>query len=238
MPRPNIANTQAEHLADRQERSIAVDWLVEVQTRGRLRTATIFLAVSLIDGYLALKEVKRDSLQLLVVAALFAAAKFEEIQPLQLRDLVTLTQQTCSKQDIRAMEAKLLTTVEFRLCRPTAAHFADRYLQTHGCEEVQGAVVAYLLQLALMDFGMLRYTPSEQVTAAAMISSRLSGDQAMQANFTRAGAPNREQRVLRCAMNLCRLVQAAKKSPWQAVRRKFMRSRNPGVSACISELEE
>eukprot|EP00439_Symbiodinium_sp_Y106_P022937 s1422_g2.t2 len=187
-----------------------------MQRAPRCSTATLFLSVSLVDGYLALKEVKRDSLQLLVVAALFAAAKFVE-----------LTQQTCSKQDILTMEAKLLTAVEFRLCRPTAAHFADRYLQKHACEEVQGAVLAYLLQLALMEFSMLRYTPSEQVAAAALVSSRITGDQALQPCITRAAAPKREQRVVKCAVTLCRLLQAAPQSPWQAVRRKFIRSRNP-----------
>lgn len=220
-----------------EERGIAVDWLVEVQTKWRLSTATLFLSVSLVDGYLALKEVKRDSLQLLVVAALFAAAKFEEIEPPELRRFVELTQQTCSKQDILTMEAKLLTAVEFRLCRPTAAHFADRYLQKHACEEVQGAVLAYLLQLALMEFSMLRYTPSEQVAAAALVSSRITGDQALQPCITRAAAPKREQRVVKCAVTLCRLLQAAPQSPWQAVRRKFIRSRNPEVAAAIRELE-
>ncbi|OLQ12586.1 Histone-lysine N-methyltransferase ASHR1 [Symbiodinium microadriaticum] len=105
-------------------------------------------------------EVKRDSLQLLVVAALFAAAKFE-VSP--------------------SREAKLLTAVEFRLCRPTAAHFADRYLQKHACEEEE--VQSSSIQ------GMKRYTPSEQVAAAALVSSR-------------AAAPKREQRVVKCAGEL------------------------------------
>mmetsp|Transcript_72446 Transcript_72446/g.169679 ORF Transcript_72446/g.169679 Transcript_72446/m.169679 type:complete len:334 (-) Transcript_72446:44-1045(-) len=213
-----------------EERAIAVDWLVEVQTRFDFRTETLFLAVSLVDSFLALKEVARDALQLLVVAALFVAAKFEEIEPPELRDIVDLTQEACSKQRILAVEARLLTAVEFSLCRPTAAHFLDQYQQTCRCDEKQRHLLEYLLQLSLVEFHMLQYAPSEQVAAAALLCGRLMSWPGAWKS-AREETAERRQRIAKCAEEMCRLLEGAPRAPTQAARQRFLRYTNSAATA-------
>lgn len=55
-------------------RAILVDWLVEVVEEYRLKTETLYLAVSYIDRFLSYMSVVRAKLQLVGTAAMFIAS--------------------------------------------------------------------------------------------------------------------------------------------------------------------
>ncbi|CAE8582845.1 unnamed protein product [Polarella glacialis] len=209
LPRPDYMKDQPELCEE--ERSIAIDWLVEVQGKYKLRTETLFLAVGLFDRFLSTKKVRRDDLQLIVVCASFIAAKFEEIDPPEVRDFVHMTQQACSKQSIVAMEVKMLTALEFCLCRPTAAHFLERYHRANGCSEVQRFILQYALELALLDLKMAKYSPSQQVAAALIISTGLAQELPVWpsgiTDETRCESMCGPSPVVDCAREMCRLIQ-------------------------------
>eukprot|EP00442_Polarella_glacialis_P027377 CAMPEP_0115120426 /NCGR_PEP_ID=MMETSP0227-20121206/45678_1 /TAXON_ID=89957 /ORGANISM="Polarella glacialis, Strain CCMP 1383" /LENGTH=410 /DNA_ID=CAMNT_0002522081 /DNA_START=47 /DNA_END=1279 /DNA_ORIENTATION=- len=235
LPRPDYMKDQPELCEE--ERSIAIDWLVEVQGKYKLRTETLFLAVGLFDRFLSTKKVRRDDLQLIVVCASFIAAKFEEIDPPEVRDFVHMTQQACSKQSIVAMEVKMLTALEFCLCRPTAAHFLERYHRANGCSEVQRFILQYALELALLDLKMAKYSPSQQVAAALIISTGLAQELPVWpsgiTDETRCESMCGPSPVVDCAREMCRLIQAAERSPYQAVRKKFLRPEYHSVAALL-----
>ena len=58
-------------------RAILVDWLVEVQENFELNHETLYLAVKMVDLYLARKVIMREKLQLLGATCLFIACKFD-----------------------------------------------------------------------------------------------------------------------------------------------------------------
>lgn len=219
---------------EHRERATAVDWMIEVQVIYGLRTETLFLAVSLLDSFLKLNEVNQVQLQLAVVCSLFVAAKFEEIEPPNVKDFVNMTNEVCNKQDILAMEATLLTSLEFSLCRPTAVHFLERGRspQRLFSRKKHSFLTQYLLELALVDSQMLRFPPSLQVAAATMISSRLLGSLV---RVPRHDLPcERSAMIYRCALEMCRLLEEVELSSHQAVRKKFLRPEYLSVAAMVS----
>ena len=59
-------------------RAVLVDWLVEVQENFELNHETLYLAVKLVDTYMAIvPNVPRDNIQLIGSVALFLASKFD-----------------------------------------------------------------------------------------------------------------------------------------------------------------
>lgn len=68
---------------DAPKRALLVDWLVEVVDEFRLCQECLFLAVSLLDRFLAREaaSVRAAHLQLLGVTCLWVAAKYEEVDP-------------------------------------------------------------------------------------------------------------------------------------------------------------
>jgi cyclin B len=121
MPEANYMQTQPQINA--KMRSILNDWLYEVHRKYKLRHETLFLAICVIDSYLSKACISRRRFQLVGVTALLIAAKVEEIEPPQLADLVYVTDNSYSKQDILDMEMAMLGTLGFRVAAPTAAHF-------------------------------------------------------------------------------------------------------------------
>eukprot|EP00434_Breviolum_minutum_P022929 symbB.v1.2.020228.t1/scaffold1690.1/size105730/2 len=232
-------NSYVNATGGREERASAVDWMLEVQVAYKLRTETLFLAVSLLDSFLRLNKVSQRELKLAVVCSLFVAGKFEEIDPPNVKDFVQLTYEVCSKQDILTMEATLLTSLEFSLCRPTAAHFLDRYQQkTVTCRKMMqkhGFLMQYLLELALVDSQMWRFPPSLQVAAAAVVSSRLLGPKSISRPFRDDDASaERSAMLTSCALELCRLLEEIEWSCHQAVRKKFLRPEYLSIAAMVS----
>ena len=69
-------------------RSILFDWLVEVHMKFKLVEETLFVTCGLIDRYLEKEKVMRDRLQLVGIAAMFIASKYEEIFAPECRSLV------------------------------------------------------------------------------------------------------------------------------------------------------
>ena len=67
-------------------RAILVDWLVSVHEKFRLRDETLFITVNMIDRFLTKRVISRRHLQLVGVACMFIASKYEEIHPPLVQD--------------------------------------------------------------------------------------------------------------------------------------------------------
>jgi len=221
-PRPHYLTEQREINA--KMRAILVDWLVEVHMKYRLRRETLFMAVSLIDRYLSLRQVARKRLQLCGVAAMFIASKFEEIYPPEVKDFVYITDNAYTKDDILNMEVSMLRTLNFELCGPTAAHFLDRFQRANLCSEEQLHLMHYLAELALLEVQMLQYTPSHIAAAAALLSNKLlklpTWPQCM-AQFSK----HSEAEIKACARELCGILESIDRSSLQAIRKKYSQDR-------------
>ena len=72
-------------------RGILVDWLIEVHLRFNLMPETLFLTINIIDRYLEKVQIRRTRLQLVAVAALLIACKYEEIYIPEMKDFVFIS---------------------------------------------------------------------------------------------------------------------------------------------------
>ena len=93
---------------------------MSVHKRFKLLPETLFLTVKITDRYLLLQDTSRKELQLVGITALFLAAKYEEIYPPELRDLILLTDRAYSKDQAIAMERKILKTLDFQITMPSS----------------------------------------------------------------------------------------------------------------------
>ena len=97
---PVYMEESQSHINERM-RAILVDWLVEVHLKFKLVPETLYLTVNLIDRYLERQEVTRSSLQLVGVTCLLIAAKYEEIYPPGVHDLVYICDRAYTRREVR-----------------------------------------------------------------------------------------------------------------------------------------
>lgn len=156
-------------------RVILIDWLVDTHFKESMHDSTLWLCVNLLDRYLSrVTNLKRSQLQLAGVACILIAAKFEEIYPPEVDDLVTLTDSTCSRSEIIRMESDILTKLDYQLVIPTGHHFIVKYLLSIQADNVTKRLAFYYAERFLQEYDSLSYKPHE--LAAACIFAAIHVD--------------------------------------------------------------
>ncbi|XP_011638462.1 cyclin-A2 isoform X1 [Pogonomyrmex barbatus] len=152
-------------------RSILIDWLVEVAEEYRLQDETLYLAVSYIDRFLSYMSVVRTKLQLVGTAAMFIAAKYEEIYPPDVGEFVYITDDTYSKTQVIKMENLILRVLSFDLTVPTHLTFLMEYCINNNLSDKIRFLAMYLCELSMLEGDpYLQYLPSHLAASAIALA--------------------------------------------------------------------
>lgn len=93
-------------------RAYLVDWLAELHFKFKMRPETLYVAIRIMDGYLAVvMDINKSELQCLGIAALLIAGKYEEIYPPDLKTIIKVVNQVVTKEEILRMEMQVLMTL-------------------------------------------------------------------------------------------------------------------------------
>jgi len=196
----------------------------------KLKSETLFLAISLLDRYLGQTATARRHLQLVGVTVLLIAAKFEEIYPPEISVLLYVTDNTYSRDDIIKMEVSILNALDFKMCSPTPMHFLERYQSLNGCSESHSCMAQYLVELTLPDYSMLKYSASSRAASAVFLSSKLLCHQPAWKPAAVKHSGFTEAMLKDCAKEMCALLEYADSNPLQAVRKKFSQPKYQSVA--------
>ncbi|KAL4920225.1 cyclin-like protein [Aspergillus aurantiobrunneus] len=170
MPNPDYIDHQPD--LEWKMRGILVDWLIEVHTRFRLLPETLFLAVNLIDRFLSAEVVALDRLQLVGVAAMFIASKYEEVLSPHVANFSHVADETFSDKEILDAERHILATLEYNMSYPNPMNFLRRISKADNYDIQTRTLGKYLMEISLLDHRFLGF-PQSQVSAAAMYLARL-----------------------------------------------------------------
>ncbi|XP_068882188.1 G2/mitotic-specific cyclin-B2 [Aphelocoma coerulescens] len=156
-------------------RAILVDWLVQVHSRFHLLQETLYMCVAIMDRFLQSHAIPRKKLQLVGVTALLVASKYEEILSPDVADLVYITDNAYTGNEIREMEMIILKELNFDLGRPLPIHFLRRASKAGEADAKQHTLAKYLMELTLIDYDMVHHRPSEIAAAALCLSQKILG---------------------------------------------------------------
>ncbi|MBA0878308.1 hypothetical protein Goshw_027196, partial [Gossypium schwendimanii] len=90
---------------------------------------TLYLIVSLIDHFLSHNFIEKQRLQLLGVACMLIASKYEEICASRVEEFCFITDNTYTREEVLKMESKVLNFLYFQLSVPTTKTFLRRQAQ-------------------------------------------------------------------------------------------------------------
>jgi len=221
MADPNyLANMQsASGLATRHRVSL-IDWTTEVHRKFKtLRQETLFLAVNIIDRFLSKRQVAKDKLQLVGATCLLIASKMEDMWPPLVRDLVYVASNAFTKQDLKKMERTICNAIRFEVVCPTVAPFLARFGKAGQLDSTGKKLATYITELALHDYGNLKYAPSMIAASAVALAQRMlhrgSFNQALQMTCTYS-----ESQIMACMRDINVLVKAPP-AEMKAVRNKY-----------------
>jgi len=170
----------ADYLAGQTEllpkmRAVLIDWLVGVHLQFHLLQETLYTTVAILDRFLQVEvgAISRNKLQLVGVAAMLVASKYEEIYAPEVKDFVYITDRAYTEKDILRMEIRILSTLKFDLGRPLPLHFLRRASKAGGVEAATHTLAKYIVELSLGVYNLCDLPPSRLSAGALALAMRL-----------------------------------------------------------------
>lgn len=171
LPKPEYMTSQND--INEKMRAILIDWLVDVNVKFKLVPECLFMTWNLIDRYLTIKQVTRHKLQLVGVAALLIACKYEEIYPPPLKEFVAICDKAYTAKQILEEEAEILLALDFKLTHTSPLRFLDRYCLIGEIEEKAQMFAKYLIETTLLEYSMLKYKNSLLAAGAVFLVNKI-----------------------------------------------------------------
>ncbi|KAJ3396548.1 G2/mitotic-specific cyclin [Lobulomyces angularis] len=170
-PSPDYMSIQTE--LKWKMRTILIDWLVDVHSKFRLLPETLFLAVNLIDRFLSLRVVSCAKLQLVGIAAMFIASKYEEVSHPTIANFIFLADGGYNEEEVLKAERYILQVLNFGLQYPNPMNFLRRCSKAENYDMQTRTLGKYLMEITLMDHRFLEYVPSAIAGAALYLSRKM-----------------------------------------------------------------
>ncbi|KAM7290843.1 G2/mitotic-specific cyclin-A-like [Ixodes scapularis] len=222
-PKPTYMSKQPDITSSM--RAILVDWLVEVAEEYRLHPETLFLGVSYVDRFLSAMSVIRNKLQLVGTAALYIAAKFEEIYPPKVSEFVFITDDTYTKQQVLRMEQLVLKVLSFDMAAPTIYYFLLRFAEVGKAPDTVKHLAHYLCELTFLeDDPYLQYLPSIVAGASLCLANHTLNRYPWSSDLVLYSGYNVED-FKECIHSLHSSFCNAGTQAQQAIQKKFMSSK-------------
>lgn len=250
-PRDGAYLAQQPEVTERM-RLILMDWLIDVHLKFKLHRETFYLAVDIVDRFLAARPVSRAHLQLVGVTAMMIAGKHDEIWPPEVKDCVYISANTYSAAEVLDMERTIAGALRFRFTVPTTYPFASRALDVLDAPSSQRDAAMFFLDCAAHEYELVQALPSRVAAAAVLLShmtvsmnsamsSHIGAMLQLQADAPSFWTPTMEVacfglslgEVMPVAHTLLQSASTltASTSRLQAVRRKYLSQKYGGVSA-------
>ncbi|CAO2826028.1 unnamed protein product [Amaranthus hypochondriacus] len=153
-----------------QMRGLLINWLIEVHLHFDLIPETLYLTVALLDRYLSTVTVKKKELQLVGLACLLLASKYEDFWHPRVKHLISISPEPCTVKQMLETEKGILKQLKFRLNLPTAYVFMLRFLKASQSNKRHEHLAYYLIELCLVEYEALRFRPSLLCASAVYVA--------------------------------------------------------------------
>ena len=168
LPKENYMANQKD--INHRMRAILIDWLIDVHIKYKMVPQTMYISVNLIDRFLSENKTNRDKLQLVGVASMFIASKYEEIYPPELKDFVYITDKAYVKSEVLEMEYKMLKYLNFDITFPTQWSFLEIFKKKLDLDQKTFYLAWFLMELSLINYKMLKFKYSQIAASAVLIA--------------------------------------------------------------------
>lgn len=120
---PNRSQTEINE----KMRAILIDWLIDAHHNLKMLNSSLFMAINIVDRYLARHALKKDDLQLIGITSLFIAGKYEEIYPPNIKVYIKCLDKPYTESNIISVEGYLLTDLNLDLVYNSSLFFFELF---------------------------------------------------------------------------------------------------------------
>ncbi|GLT91484.1 hypothetical protein SLE2022_093690 [Rubroshorea leprosula] len=151
-------------------RGVLINWLIEVHFKFDLMQETLYLMVTLLDQYLSQVQIKRNEMQLVGLTALLLASKYEDFWHPRIKELISISAEAYTGDQMLGMEKLILKKLRFRLNSPTPYVFMLRFLKAAQSDTKLEHLAFFLIELCLVEYEALKFKSSLLCASAIYVA--------------------------------------------------------------------
>jgi len=172
-----VADLEKDNPDLRRNRSILMDWILEICYFFRFCQETLYHTVAIIDRTLSRHKVNVEHFQLVAMSAVLIAAKLEEYHPPRVFDLLKLSAHSYKQEEVIGMERKLLKILDMSVHIADPMVFLNRFIRAaikHQDTRFKNVTLLFFdCLITSLEYSSL---PASKKAAAAVFAARLVMD--------------------------------------------------------------
>ena len=233
--KPKIGYMNMQKEINEQMRAILVDWIIEVHFQFNLRQETLYMTIKIIDTYLSFHFITRKKLQLLGISCLLISCKSEEIYFPQQNKFIEVTDGAYTKEEMLTMENEILKKLNFNIIFPTSNDFYNILSKLYNFNKKQYYLGKYFIESVLIDYHMIKYSPSVISAACVYLVMKYFGLNGYQKLYSKyiINEKNPENVIKDTAKEIYILVENLSKSKLTTVKNKYGLNQFENVSEIL-----
>ncbi|WUR02495.1 G2/mitotic-specific cyclin-B [Vairimorpha necatrix] len=213
-------------------RSKMIDWIIYVHNRLNLAQDTLFLTVFIIDKFLIKKDIPKNKLYLVGISALMIACKFEEVICPTLNNLVVLSDNKITEDDIKKAEKFMLHILDYDILFSNPLNFLRRCSKANNYEKKSRTVAKYILELSVLYEDLLIYKNSIKAASAMYLARKITQQDTCKNLFTLYSGHSKEE-LRECFNKMIQMI--AEPIKYEYIKKKYDTQKYNFVSSYVSE---
>ena len=154
-------------------RALLVNWLIEIHQKFNFLPKTLFLTINVMDKFLEKEVIPRNKLQLIGLAALLLASKYEEIYCPKLSELLFICDYIYDQEEIIDMETQMIYALEFNFGIATIFDFLSLFQKVEPLNEKVFFLSLYLIELTLYETRIYKFEASIIAISALILAKKM-----------------------------------------------------------------
>ena len=169
----NIFKLQDSSEINEKHRSVVIEWLSYIIHYFSQSNETLFICINIMDRYITKKKITLNNYQLVAISSYLIASKYEDTNSPSIDDLIYISKNIYSHNNIIEMEIDILSTLNFDIFSVSSYQFFSFfYLISNLNNKILFCLGHLILELCLLNIDLMSYDSSQLAIGSFIIAKK------------------------------------------------------------------
>ena len=169
----NIFKLQDSSEINEKHRSVVIEWLSYIIHYFSQSNETLFMCINIMDRYITKKKITLNNYQLVAISSYLIASKYEDTNSPSIDDLIYISKNIYSHNNIIEMEIDILSTLNFDIFSVSSYQFFSFfYLISNLNNKILFCLGHLILELCLLNIDLMSYDSSQLAIGSFIIAKK------------------------------------------------------------------
>ena len=169
----NIFKYQDYSEINERHRAVVIEWLSYIVCYFSQSNETLFMCINIMDRYISKKKISLSNYQLVAISSYLIASKYEDTNSPLISDLIYISKNVYSQNDIISMEKDILNTLNFDIFFVSSYQFFSFfYLVCNLNNKILFCLGHLILELSLLNIDIMSCEQSLLAIGALLIAKK------------------------------------------------------------------